>query len=551
MPTSPGVAGRVALVVPTVGRPSLAALVGRLAGDRALAGAVVVVVDDRPLGGPALALGPTGRLDVRLRRSGGRGPAAARNTGWLAVDAPWIAFLDDDVLPTPGWGTALAADLDRADATGAAGSQGRIVVPVVAGRRPTDWERQTQGLSGARWATADMAYRRSVLVEVGGFDERFGGAYREDADLALRAGAHGPLEVGRRCVVHPVRPAPWWVSVSRQRGNADDHLVRRAHGRGWRAAAGAPRGRLRRHLVTTGALVLAAGGAVTGRRRLGVGAAVVAAAGVVDLAGARIRPGPRTPAEVAAMVATSIAIPPAAVAWSAVGLVRRPPARRRPAALLLDRDGTLVHDVPYNGDPALVRPVDGAGAALDRARAAGLRVGLVSNQSGVARGLIAPADVEACHRRLQELVGPLDVVRWCRHGPDDGCSCRKPAPGMVVSAAAELGVAEADVVVIGDIGADVEAAGRAGARAILVPTAATRPAEVAAAPAVAPDLATAVTLALHGLAGSPQALVEGGEDLGHGDLEEAGVGDGAVGVAGAAGPQDGVVARRRWAPAVG
>ena len=67
-----------------------------------------------------------------------------------------------------------------------AGSQGRLRVPLPAARPPTDWERNVAALEGARWATADLAYRRAVLAEVGGFDERFRRAYREDADLALR-----------------------------------------------------------------------------------------------------------------------------------------------------------------------------------------------------------------------------------------------------------------------------------------------------------------------------------------------------------------------------
>jgi histidinol-phosphate phosphatase family protein len=167
--------------------------------------------------------------------------------------------------------------------------------------------------------------------------------------------------------------------------------------------------------------------------------------------------------------------------------------------VLLDRDGTLVHDVPYNGDPALVRTVDGAREALDRLRAAGLRLGLVTNQSGVARGLITLDDVHAVHEELQRRVGPLDTVAVCPHGPDDGCACRKPAPGLVLRAARALGVQPQHTVVIGDIGADVGAAAAAGARSVLVPTPVTRPEEVEAAPVVAPDLATAVDLVLRGL----------------------------------------------------
>ena len=169
---------------------------------------------------------------------------------------------------------------------------------------------------------------------------------------------------------------------------------------------------------------------------------------------------------------------------------------RRPRAVLFDRDGTLVVDVPYNGDPSLVRPVPQAAAALARLRAAGIRTAVVSNQSGVARGLLTRAQVDAVNARAAELIGDLGPVFVCEHGPDDGCRCRKPAPGLVLQAAAALGLDPADCAVVGDIGADVGAALAAGARPVLVPTAVTRPEEVAAAPEVARDLLEAVDLLL-------------------------------------------------------
>ncbi|WP_138443994.1 D-glycero-alpha-D-manno-heptose-1,7-bisphosphate 7-phosphatase [Sinomonas susongensis] len=167
-----------------------------------------------------------------------------------------------------------------------------------------------------------------------------------------------------------------------------------------------------------------------------------------------------------------------------------------PAAVLFDRDGTLVHDVPYNRDPQMVSPVPGASEALGRLRAAGVRTGVVTNQSGIGRGLMGSVDVYRVNRRVDELLGPFDVWRVCPHHPEQGCRCRKPRPGLVLSACRALRVAPEDVVVVGDIGTDMEAAGRAGARGILVPTPVTLPEEVEAAPAVAPDLLSAVMLAL-------------------------------------------------------
>ena len=174
------------------------------------------------------------------------------------------------------------------------------------------------------------------------------------------------------------------------------------------------------------------------------------------------------------------------------------PTQPTPAAVLFDRDNTLVVDVPYNGDPDRVVPMPGALEAVTAVRAAGIPIGVVSNQSGIARGIVSREQVDAVNARVDALFGGFDTWQICPHGPEDGCECRKPAPGMVRWAAEALGVDPSDVVVIGDIGADVGAAHAAGARAVLVPTAITRQEEVGAAEAVAADLQEAVRMALAG-----------------------------------------------------
>jgi histidinol-phosphate phosphatase family protein len=488
----------VDVVVPTLGRPSLTTLLAALAAGEGPPPGRVLLVDDRRDAAAPLAVDPwPAALASRIRvlRGHARGPAAARNVGWRASSADFVAFLDDDVVPDPDWPARLADDL-AACAADVAGSQGRLRVPLPPGRRPTDWERNVASLERARWATADMAYRRTALAAVGGFDERFPRAYREDADLALRVVAAGwRLVRGARTVAHPVRPAGPWISVRLQAGNADDALMRAVHGPAWRSRAAVLRGRRPRHVVVTAAAVVALAFALARRRGAAAACAAVWLAGSVELAWARIAPGPRSREEIVAMALTSAVLPAAATfhwlrGWLALPrtLRRRPP----PRAVLLDRDGTLVVDVPYNGDPARVVPMPGVREALDRLRAAGIALAVVSNQSGVGRGLLTSAEVAAVNRRVEELLGPLGPWFVCPHAPDAGCACRKPAPGMVVDAARALGLRPDECALIGDTGADVAAAAAAGARPVLVPNAVTRREEIARAPEVAPDLATAV-----------------------------------------------------------
>ena len=112
------------------------------------------------------------------------------------------------------------------------------------------------------------------------------------------------------------------------------------------------------------------------------------------------------------------------------------------------------------------------------------------------RGLLTAEQVKAVNRLVEELLGPLGPWFVCLHSPEVGCACRKPAPGLVLQAAEVLGVEPQRCVLIGDIGADLEAARAAGAQSILVPNWRTRPEEVASARLVAPSLSAAVDLVL-------------------------------------------------------
>ena len=131
--------------------------------------------------------------------------------------------------------------------------------------------------------------------------------------------------------------------------------------------------------------------------------------------------------------------------------------------MLFDRDETLVVDVPFNGDPEQVKVVPGARALLDRLRAAGLPLAVVSNQSGVGRGYITMEQVDAVNRRVDELLGPFAGFFVCPHAPEDVCECRKPKPKLILDAAHALGADPKLCVVVGDRESDVQAARNAGA----------------------------------------------------------------------------------------
>jgi histidinol-phosphate phosphatase family protein len=141
-------------------------------------------------------------------------------------------------------------------------------------------------------------------------------------------------------------------------------------------------------------------------------------------------------------------------------------------ALFLDRDGTLIVDTGYVRDPADVKLLPGVAQALSEARALGFELIVVSNQSGVARGIITMSELAAVQHRFEELLRSesiaLDDVRFCVHGPGDGCACRKPAPGLLRDAATARGIDLERSVMVGDRDSDVLAGRQVGCTTILL-----------------------------------------------------------------------------------
>jgi D-glycero-D-manno-heptose 1,7-bisphosphate phosphatase len=137
-------------------------------------------------------------------------------------------------------------------------------------------------------------------------------------------------------------------------------------------------------------------------------------------------------------------------------------------AVFLDKDGTLVDNVPYNVEPARIRLAPGAVEAVQRLAARGYRIIVVSNQPGVGLGYFEAAALGAVERHLQEILPALDGFYYCPHAPGAGCECRKPACGLLTRAAQEHAVDLGGSWMVGDILDDIEAGRRAGCRTVLI-----------------------------------------------------------------------------------
>ncbi|MDR1613262.1 MAG: HAD family hydrolase [Planctomycetota bacterium] len=148
--------------------------------------------------------------------------------------------------------------------------------------------------------------------------------------------------------------------------------------------------------------------------------------------------------------------------------------KRRKRYALLDRDGTIMVDKIYQSDPAQTELLPNALEGLKLLAGAGFGLVVVTNQSGINRGLIQPSELEAVNRRLAEILAvdgvALEAVYYCPHTPDEDCCCRKPMPGMALRAARDLGFDPRDCVVIGDREADVALGKAIGAMSVLVRT---------------------------------------------------------------------------------
>ena len=146
--------------------------------------------------------------------------------------------------------------------------------------------------------------------------------------------------------------------------------------------------------------------------------------------------------------------------------------KRREKVIILDRDGTIVVDRNYLSDPADLEFEVGAAEGLRSMYERGYRLVVITNQSGVGRGLFSLERLEEIHDRLRQMAESIGVrferIYYCPHAPDAGCLCRKPQIGLLEQAASELGFDLSSAVVIGDKMSDVESGHRAGATTVFV-----------------------------------------------------------------------------------
>jgi GT2 family glycosyltransferase len=242
-----------------------------------------------------------------------QGPAGARNQGWQRARADIVAFTDDDTMPAPGWLRQGLAAMDPC--LGAV--SGKVIMPLP--DPPTDYALNESGLTTAEFVTANCIVRRDALRAVGGFDERFTMAWREDSDLQFKLLENG-YRIGRAeqaVVVHPLRPAPPGISVRQQRKVYFDALLYRKHP-----------SRYRRHICAhppwnyfaiVACLAIMAVAAILRLPAVGSIALLVWAALTFSFTWRRLRHTSRRPSHVFEMVLTSIAIPPLSVYWRLLG----------------------------------------------------------------------------------------------------------------------------------------------------------------------------------------------------------------------------------------
>lgn len=315
----------VSIVVPTCGRPDLL--------NRCMASLTlqrydrsrfeIIIVDDRPSDDTrevvtrwAAHCAESGPDVTYIPSMGPHGPAAARNHGWRAARGDIIAFTDDDTIARADWLRNGMREFNES----VHAVWGRIVMPLTG--TPTDYERDAKGLETAEFVTANCFCRKNVLEDLGGFDERFRFAWREDADLYFRLIDYraGIVHAPKAVITHPIRPAGWGVSVSQVKKVQFDALLYKKHPTLYRRKIrAAPRWDF---YVTVGALLVTLVAALLGEQALAAISGAIWLGTTAHFCFKRLRDTSKSPLHIAEMIVTSALIPPLAVFWRAVGMFK-------------------------------------------------------------------------------------------------------------------------------------------------------------------------------------------------------------------------------------
>lgn len=310
------------IIVPTKGRPQLLnrCLASLVLQDFDPAHFEIIIVDDGPddttrdvVTGWAAQTAERGPQVVYIPSMGPHGPAAARNHGWRAARGAIIAFTDDDTIARADW---LQNGLHAFEA-GADAVCGRVVMPLP--RTPTDYELDAKNLETAEFVTANCFCRRKVLEDLGGFDERFRFAWREDSDLHFRLLDYRAniVREPKAVMTHPIRPAGWGVSLQQVKKVQFDALLYKKHPSLYRRKIRAkPRWDF---YATVGSLLAGIVALLSGAVGFALMFGLIWLAMTGRFCIQRLKHTSKSPAHVLEMIVTSVLIPPLAVYWRAVG----------------------------------------------------------------------------------------------------------------------------------------------------------------------------------------------------------------------------------------
>jgi GT2 family glycosyltransferase len=247
--------------------------------------------------------------------SGPHGPAAARNQGWRSARGMIIAFTDDDCIPDPGWLMAARAAFSGKISA----AWGRLIMPLP--KDPTDYEYNASLLADATFVTANCFVSLDALERIGGFDERFPLAWREDSDLLFRLidTGHQVMQIREAVVTHPIRPAPWGVSLQQLKKSIHDALLFKKHPDKFRKWVGQPPWN---YYAIVASYLLWIFGVMKGQSFEAIFGLLIWSSLTVEFCMRRLDRTSHRMSHVMEMIVTSILIPPLAIFWRLAGALK-------------------------------------------------------------------------------------------------------------------------------------------------------------------------------------------------------------------------------------